>query len=348
MKVTLKDLSKILGISESAVSMALNGKEGVSEKTRQAVKSAAIEHGYMPDVIARSLAVQKSKTIGLVVPDIENPYYGKMVRCIGAYVRELGYSLNLSISNEDMALEKEIIWDFVSRQVEGIIVSPINRPCSDLSHYELPKKRRLPVAFIAAHYASRDSNDGNVDEMPYVMVNLEQGAFNLVSYLLGSGHRRIAFMTAQRDIIAASSRLNGYKRAFNVSGIEVDESLFVTCTHVNFEQAYIVASRLLKEKKDIDAIITANDYMALGVLKALYEQGIRVPQDISVAGCDDIVYASVANVPITTVLQDIERMSRLTVNMIFDMIHGNRLTAESIMIEPELIIRESTAIRQLR
>jgi len=337
MKITLKDLSKMLGISESAVSMALNDKEGVSEKTRNTVKSTAMKYGYMPDAIARSLAVQKSKTIGLIVPDIENPYYGKMVRCIDSYVRELGYTLNLSISNEDIALEKESIWNFVSKQVEGIIVSPLNKPLDDFSHYDLPLKRELPLAFIAAHYTSVKA--------PYVMVNLEQGAFNLVSYLLGSGHRRIAFISAQRDIIAASSRIKGYRRAYDASKLKIDNDLFITCSRPNFEEAYIVATRLIKEKRDIDAIITANDYMALGVLKAMYEQGIRVPQDISIAGYDDIIYASLANVPLTTVVQDIERMSRLSVNMIMDMITNNTLTAENIMIEPELVIRESTSVK---
>lgn len=338
MKATLRDIARMTGISEAAVSVALNDKKGVSEETRKRVKDLAFKLGYRPDSNARSLVRKKSKTIGLIVPDIENPYYCKMVRCIENLVHETGYNLILAISDENTAFEKEIIDNFISNQVEGVIVSPINKTCKDLSHYELLEKRKIPLVFIAAKYQGVDA--------PCVMMDLEIGMYKLVDYLVKTGKRKMVFLTGPKELVAFSDRVRGYKRALQDNGYEYHDNDFIPCPRVDFEQAYFATMQLIKSNREVNTIIAANDYMAIGVLKALSERGIRVPHDISVTGYDDIIYASISHVPITTVAQDIYKMSQVSIDIILQMITQPNLSKPmDITIEPVLIVRESTATK---
>jgi len=338
-KVTLKDIAKILGITEAAVSIALNNKPGVSDSTRQAVKELVTKLGYQPNKIAQALVEKKSKTIGLVVPDIENPYYSKMVKCVDEYLRESGYNLELAISNDDILIEKEIIKNFISKQVDGIIISPINKKVSDLTHYDLIIARDIPAVFIASRYPSIP--------LPCVMVDLRLGSYNLVNYLFKEGRRKIKFLTGSKDILAFSERIKGYKEAFNDNNVLFNENNIIECSRVDFQQAYFATINILKGKDDVDTIVTVNDYMALGVIKALYENNIRVPYDIAVAGYDDIIYASISNISITSVAQDIERMSQISVDIVLNGIMREFTYNEEItFIDPVLVVRASTIIKK--
>lgn len=336
MSIKLKDIAKMAGVSEATASLALNDNKIVKEETRLKVKKIARELGYSPNALARGLAKRKSGTIGLIVPDIESAYYGKLTRCIDENVREAGYSLILAISNDKREIEKQIINNFISERVEGVIIAPINQYNGDLSYIYQLEKHNIPCVFATAHYPEVDA--------PFVMVDLEEGTYRLVKYLLDLGHRDIFFITGSPKVITTSYRINGYVKAFQERGLAVDEGKFIHCSRLNYEQASQTAENLIRSKTGIDSIIAINDMMALGVLNTLKADHIDVPGDISVAGYDNMIFSSVASIPITTVNQDIEQISWKAVNIAVNRIKGGDIV-EKILIKPELIIRESTGLK---
>lgn len=334
MSIKLKDVARLAEVSQATASLALNGNESIKIETRDKVKRIAAELGYSPNAIAQGLAKRKSNTIGLVIPDIESAYYGKLIRCIDKAVRELGYGLVLAISDDKPEIEKQIVINFVSQRVEGIIIAPGNLYNSDLSYIKSLKKNDIPIVFISAHYLELDES--------YVMMNLEEGTYKLVNYLLDLGHKNIMFLSGLRSAVPTFYRINGYIKAFKDRDISFNQGNLVECKRVNYEQGYEIAARVAKSNKKIDAIITINDAMALGVVNALKDNELNVPMDISVAGYDNMIFSTISSIPITTVNQDVDGMAWNAVNMLFEKIEDRSIKHENILIKPELIIREST------
>lgn len=334
MTVNLKDVAKMAGVSEGTASLALNGSTVVKDETRDRVKRAAEVLGYSPNAYARRLAKSKSNMIGLIVPDIENVYYGKLVRYIDEAVRDAGYELILAISADKPKMEKQIVLNFISQRVEGIMIAPGNLGGADLSYMKNLKENNISCVFVTAHYP--DVNE------PYVMVDLEEGTYKLVNYLLDLGHRRIVFLAGMRNAIPTEYRIKGYIRAFSERGVPFSRENLIECQKVSYEEGYEIALKRLQSLEKIDAIIAINDGMALGVVNALRENGISVPSEISVAGYDNMIFSMISPIPITTVEQDVGRMAKEAVNMLGEMISGKPLQQENLMIKPELIIREST------
>lgn len=333
MIVTLKDIARETGLSQATVSLALAGSPLVSEKTGKRVQEAAERMGYVPNAAARNLVGRASDTVGLIVPDISNPYFGALAQEIDGSTRKFGCRLLIATSNDSHEIEKEIIDQFVSNRVKGVLIAPTNY---DVVHTEFIRKLEkydIKYLFVTSYYQNIKA--------PCVMTDLEKGSFDLVNYLLDLGHEDIYMLGADRDIIPTYSRAEGYRRAYRAHGLEADEARFVNCISTTFERAYGATLQLLADAANLDAIICINDIMALGTLRALLDKGIRVPQQVSVAGYDDVIFASVSAIPITTVRQDIKALGSLAVDTLFDMI-GRGWHDRRVMIEPELIVRRST------
>ena len=293
MRIKLKDIAREAGVSEATASLALNGSKLVKEATGKRIREIAKELGYSPNAIAQGLAKKRSGTVGLVVPDIESAYYSKLVRCIDEAVRERGYSLVLEISNDKAETEKRIIKNFISQRVEGVIIAPVNQPNNNPGYFNILEKNEIPYVFTTARYMEV--------EAPYVMVDLEEGMYRLVKYLLDLGHRRIVFFAGSNAVLTTVYRINGYKRAFEERGLTAEPDCFIECKHLDYAFAYEIAEKLVKSIKDYDAVVTMNDMMALGVVNALRKSGFRIPEDISAAGYDDTIFSGISPVPITTV-----------------------------------------------
>jgi LacI family transcriptional regulator len=332
--IKLTDIARMAGVSESTVSLALNDKSVVNERTRERIKKLAVELGYSPNAIAKSLARKKSGTIGLVVPDIENPYYAKLVRIVDELLNRKQYSLVVATSNERASGERRVIENFISERVEGVMIAPLNKTIKDYEHLYKLAKNEIKHVFVTAHYPEYPSS--------CVMVDLEKGTFDLVDYLIQQGHRKIRFLIGDQGTIPALARMQGYVKAHGKHGMKVDKSRFVHCSLPNFEQAYHAALSLLKSHKQTDAIITMNDVMALGALRAMTECGIRIPGTMSLAGYDNVIYSSIATIPITTVEQDVEAMAAAAVDMLLGMTPEDWNNHRTVMLQPRLIVREST------
>lgn len=334
MIIKLEDIAKLAKVSKATVSLALNNSKLVNVDTRKRVIEIAKELGYTPNAIARGLVKQKSATIGLIVPDIESAYYGKLVKCIDESLRDAGYNLVLAISNDKPEIEAKIVHNLVSERVEGILIAPVNQYNGELDYIRQLDKHGIPFIFVSSHY------DG-VDK-PYVMVDLEEGTYKLVKYLLDLGHRKIVFLTGSPKVPTTAYRISGYRKAFLEKKLEVDEAGLIECKRLDYEQACDAAKELLKNKSEIDAVITINDMMALGVINTFRNSGVEVPNEISVAGYDNVIFSIVSAIPMTTVSQDIRKMSRLAVEMMIDKLGNPESKKENVLIKPDLVIRDST------
>lgn len=338
--VTLVDVAKKAGVSLATASYAMNGNKKIKEETRQRVLKAAEEIGYVPNAIARGLSAKRTKTIGLVASNISMPFSSEVIQCLEKDIRERGYNLLLGISRDNLELEKKIIEDFRERRVDGVIISPghdsitVNKE-TDISHIHLLKRSNIPFIFINAFYPNIKAS--------YVITDLEEGSYKLTSYLIQKGYRKIIFCVSKMQHYFSYIRFQGYNRAFNDIGINIEKNdpMIVECGDYSFHSAYETIKRWL-ENNDLPDVFTAlNDTMALGILKALNEKGIRVPNDVKLAGYDDITYPTVSDISLTTVRIPISEISAKTVEVLISNIEGGNRTMQKILLEPELILRDS-------
>lgn len=333
--IKLKDVANRAGVSEATASLVMNKRKGVKEETREKVLKAARKLGYNPNSIARGLAMQKSHTIGLVVTDIENPFFGSVTRYINENIRDEGYNLILSVSNDNLQREQEIINEFIHKRVDGVIVIPTQFPREDFSLFADLKRHDIPYVFSTTYYEEVTGD--------CVMTDLEAGSYKLTCYLLELGHKKIMFLVScNRDVLISKLRISGYKKAFQEKGLSWNKDWIIECEMNDFHHGYINTARILKEKEKPDTVIAINDIMALGAMKAIREAGYKIPADISVAGYDDVVFSSIAETPLTTVKQDIPEICSQTVDILLDKINDEHSFRGIKTIKPELTIREST------
>lgn len=334
--IKLKDVARLATVSEATASLVMNNRPGVKTETRDRVLDAALSLGYTPNFIARGLAMQKTHSIGLVVTDIENPFFGTFTRYVDEFVLNHGCNLILSVSNDDPELEQRVIYDFIGKRVDGVIIVPTVSEVRDASIFQQLANHKIPFVFSTTYYEGIDCE--------CIMTDLEEGSYRLTKYLIELGHREILFfITSNREVIASKLRIKGHKRALNEAGIELREESFIECRKPDFNCGYSAAQAAVEKKKP-DAIITVNDIMALGAKRGVIDLGLRIPEDISVAGYDDVIFSSISEIPLTTIRQDIQEISRETVNILFEKIEGKKPHNRLIKLTPELIVRKSTGV----
>jgi len=332
MKITIKDVAKLANVSVGTASMAVNGKKGVNEETRQKVLDAVEKLDYRPNHYARSLITNKSGTIGLIVTDITNPFFGLIVSFIQKQLEKEGYNMLLGISNDKLSNEKKYVEYFLNRNVEGLIIVPSHEKESDLSHLYKLKRLGIPFVFITTAY--------NGIQADCIMTDLAKGSYELTKYLIKNGNKKIFFISGYKDLLLSSLRIDGYKRAYKESGLDCSED-WIFESYPDYQKGYDTTNRIIQNSIP-DAIITVNDIVAMGVLKCLTENGIKVPDRVSVAGYDDLLYSSMVGTPLTTIRQPIEDICTNSIKILKERINGEKYIERRIYLEPELIIREST------
>ncbi len=329
---TIKDVARAAKVSVGTASMALNGKPGVNEETRERVLQIARQLNYKPNPYARFLTNKKTNIIGLIVTDITNPFFGNLINYIQQDLGEHGYDIMLGISRGSITEEKRIVQKFIDMHVDGVIAVPSHNPVSDTLHYQELQKLKLPVCFITSYYPGI--------EVPCVMTDLSDGSYQLTKYLLKNGHRNIAYLVGNLSVPVSNLRVEGYISAYREEALPCQPDWIVT-TKVTLQGGYSATEQLL-EKFQPDAIITANDFMAMGVLKSLKEHQIQVPKEISVAGYDDLIYSSMLETPLTTVRQPLEQICQRTVSLFLNQLTSLETVTEKILLKPTLVIRTSS------
>lgn len=326
--VTISDIARSLGVSEATVSLALNNNPIVKEETRERVRLTADQLGYVPNSYARRLVLKRSGMLGVVVPDIENVYYASLVKELSDRVSHSGYSLSIFISSNDPKKEERAIDDMISSRVEGMIYVPINTPADLSGSRGLIERSGIPTVCATTL----------IDGMSCVLCDLEEGMRQLLSHIMREKPGRIAYLSGPEGVYTLDCRQKAFLDAAESYGVDVT---VIHLPAVDYRQAFEAAHGLLGNLPDV--IVCVNDFMALGVVNLLTEQGISVPRDVSVTGFDDSVFSIASPVPLTTVRQDISALAEKTVDMLLGLI-GSDTTPESevLRLPTGLIIRKST------
>ncbi len=327
-RVSIADVAREAGVSRQTVSRALNSKGEISNTTRQRVLEVIDRLDYRPSSIARGLATRRTRTIGFVVPDLANPFFADIGRGADDLAHLAGYSLLLSNTGEDPDREAELLRSLEQRSVDGVLL------CSS----------RLEDARLAELIARHDAVvlvNRTLAGIRSVCVDDAQGAGLLVTHLLRSGRRRIGLLAGAPASYSSRARVRGYGEALAAAGMPVDLALTVPCASPDIDGGYAAARALLEVRPDVDSLLCYNDLVAAGALRACSGLGRRVPDDVAVAGADDILLARLVTPALTTLRVDRQAIGATAARMLLDELQGCQGGCESCVIQPELIVRAS-------
>jgi LacI family transcriptional regulator len=332
MKITIKDIAKKLGVNASTVSRALNGKPGVSAQLREKIIQLAEKMGYLPDLTAMGLKKGQTKIIGVLIPDISNPFFAYTVRGMEKVLRPIGYHLLLCSTNEDPDQEVENLRTLASQKVEGILAAPVDSG-GNRTIYKKIAESGIPLVFF-------DRIVPNVD-VSYVITDNESGVRELVTYLYKSGHRTIGIMTLRARSFTGKERLNGVLKACKELGITVQNEWIID-GESSEEGGYRAAKRFFSLCRKPTALIVSNNLMMLGVMKVIKEIGLKVPQDISLVSFDDSHWNEIFEPPITCVAQEPEQMGLIAATLLINNIFHDKKTSRTVL-KAHFIERQSVA-----
>ncbi|WP_027909475.1 LacI family DNA-binding transcriptional regulator [Pseudomonas sp. URMO17WK12:I4] len=326
---TIKDVAARAGISYTTVSHVVNGTRPVSDQVRSKVEAAIAELGYVPSGVARSLRVRATGTLGLLLPNASNPYFAELARGIEDHAERNGYSVILCNSDDDIDKQLRYLRVLLERRIDGLIVATV---ASDAAFAQALAALRVPLVLV-----DRSLEGVSADQL---RVDHEQGAYLATRHLLELGHRRIVCIGGPASTQVVQLRAGGYRRALDEAGIEAQA--VVDCAFTS-PAGHAAAQVLLAGEQGPTAIFAGNDMIALGVLRAAAERGLQVPQQLSVVGFDDIEVSRYLHPALTTVGQRIGQLGEQAAERLLARIRKPGLVAEQRLIEPTLMLRESTA-----
>ncbi|MBC7115648.1 MAG: LacI family DNA-binding transcriptional regulator [Pseudothermotoga sp.] len=317
MKVTLKQIARELGVNVSTVSRALNGKPGVSEELRKKILELAKAKGYSPDLAAVGLRKGKTKIIGVLIPDVSNPFFAQILRGMERVFYPLGYHLLLCSTDENTEKEEENLRTLLSQRVEGILAAPTDSG-GNRSTYKKIVDSNVPLVFFDRIVPGLETS--------YVITDNEGGVAELVRYVYEKGHRSLGVITLRSRSYTGKMRLSGILKCCDELGMLVKEE-WILDGHSTQEGAYQAAKKLFQLEDRPTSLIVCNNLMMLGVMKAVKELNVKVPEDISVVSFDDSYWNEIFDPPITCVAQEPEQMGLIAATMMMDLLmHGSRPT----------------------
>jgi DNA-binding LacI/PurR family transcriptional regulator len=327
--VTIKDIAKAAGVSHTTVSRALKGNPAISPDTRERIQALARQMGYTPSAVAQSLLSQRTLTVGMVVTTIADPFVVQVVQGVESVAQQAGYSVFLCTSHDDPEREMAVVETLHHRRVDIIIVTS-SRVGS--LYGERLDQIQVPIVLI--------NNQGEGQYLYSVAVDDVQGAQLAVEHLIALGHRQIGYVGTDRRPRSCQRRLAGYHKALEKADIVSDPVLIPPPgTKNDLERGTEALKQLLAT--DATAIFCYNDLIAIGVLTACRRRGIAVPQELSVAGFDDIEPALYVSPPLTTVHQPRLKLGQLAMKMALDLLNNREV--QNQVLSCELVVRESTS-----
>jgi LacI family transcriptional regulator len=328
--VTIKDVARESGVSYATVSRVLTGFEFVKETTRQRVMEAAEHLGYVANLHARSLVGGHSQIVGLLVPNLDNGYVGTITQGIDKELARANYDLMLYTSHRHPGKESFYVDAIANGLTDGLLLIA---PLVPTAYLEALRQQDFPYVLI--DQADNTENSSVVESANW------QGAYDATRYLIHLGHTRIAFIKGSSVVRSAADRLQGYKTALADHGIAIQEELII---EGDFQQqtGYESAKRLLQRLQPLPtAIFASNDLAAFGAMDAARECGLRIPQDISIMGFDDVPQASFVYPKLTTIRQPLEQMGQIAVKLLLERIKDRSLPTQHIALPTQLIVRDS-------
>lgn len=332
MATSIKDVAREANVSIATVSRVLNNVDVVNEDTKKRVLDAIEKLDYRPNIVARSLKTQKTKTIGIIIPDISNPIYPEIVR--GAEDVSNIYKYNIMLCNTDLDPSKEVEYLKVlgEKMVDGVIY--ISNSLEE-NVLKTIKGSNTPLVLI--------ETNGRKTDFPSVVIDNIQAANDVVEYLIKKGNKRIAYIgTDKQSVNASALRYKSYENMLEKYGITYDENLVYFCKYsLKPEDGYKAMTAILSKTKDIDALFCVNDEIAMGAINALRDNGLDVPKDIDVVGFNDTHGAEFFYPRLTTVAQPLYDMGSVATRMLIKKINNEPLDKNLYILPYEFVERDS-------
>ena len=328
-KVGLKDIAAEAGVSIATVSHALRNPGRVSEATREKVLVAADRIGYMPNKLAASLRTARSGNIVVIIPDVSDSFNSGIISAIERVAHARGYSVLLGDTQGSPEREREFATMTLSRQADGIILMSHRLPFSDAERAD-----RLPPIVNGCEFTGDD-------RIPLVAVDDVAAAGDATRHLLQNGHERIAVITGDSASTSSRDRLQGFRQAMEVAGLEPDERLIVQGAY-GLQAGERAAEQLLLQRERPTAVFCFSDEIALGCMYALRQNGFDVPGDVSVIGFDDIPFARYSAPSLTTIAQPTEDIGKACASLLLDLIEGDSPAPARHILPHKLVVRDST------
>lgn len=334
--MTIKDIAKMAGVSISTVSRVLNEHPDVSAEAREKVLAIVEEYNYIPNTSARELGKSSSDNIGVVIRGMSNPFYTKIITEIGAKIEADGYTMvmqQIGTNDDEIMTAARMERD---KKLLGIIF------LGGRLNYSKQQLSSINVPYVCCTF---NNQYGNLDKSDYssVCIDDNQAAYDAVELLYKEGHRRIAVLLSGPDDGSVSQvRYEGYRRALNDFGLELDDNLIISINSYNIADAYEGMKNWLENNYDFSAVFAISDNMAMGAMKALREAGKRVPEDVAVIAIDGIEASEYMNPVLTTLCQPEKEMGQQAVKLLEDIIKGNK-TYKHVVLDTKL--REGESLR---
>lgn len=328
---TIKDVAALAGVSFTTVSHVLNDTRPVSADARRRVLAAVEEIGYLPSAVARSLRKSETKIVGVLVPNVQNPFFAELVCGVEEACRLAGYSVFLCNSDNDPKRQQQYMRTLLEKRVDGLLLSSAGD--SDAL------ARIFKHASVPSVTVDRMVPGARADR---VAVHNQAGALAAVQHLLKLGHTRIACISGPAEFEVSQERAEGWRQAQREAGLSPNEDWLLES---DFSSAggYETARQLLRHHPEVTALFAANDLMAIGALRAVAEAGRRVPEDFSIVGFDDIELAGFVHPALTTVGCSIKELGREAGRVLIERIENAGAPLKDVLLSPRLVVRQSTA-----
>ena len=331
MATSIKDVAKEAGVSIATVSRVLNDIDVVNEDTKKKVVEAIKKLSYRPNIVARSLKTQRTKTIGILLPDISNQFYPEIVRGAEDVSNIYDYNIILCNSDLDIEKEKEYLRVLSEKMVDGVIYMS-----SSLNEEILELINELNLKTILVETKDKDGL------LPSVTIDNVKGSYDSTKFLIEKGIKDIAFIGVKKDNLNAwGDRYVGYENAIKEAGIEIDPDL-VYLNSIKVKSGYEGIQKFVNQNKKFNGVVCASDDVAMGAINALRDNGLRIPEDVSVIGFNDNFAASIFYPKITTISQPTYDMGSVAMRMLIKLLNKKELEEPHYVLEHELIEREST------
>lgn len=334
-KYSIAQIAQLCNVSKSTVSRVINNNpNGVGESTRRKVRKVIDEMGYRPNALARSVATSRSKTIGVIIPDVSNFFYPKLIKGIIDYMDTKDYAVIVCNSQYRPEQEAQHLLSLIDKRVDGIIL------CSGVSNREFLaqfRQYRVPLVLLGRTF------DSSLSDASISGDNVK-GSYKSASYLLRGGNRRIVYVEGNPDISGSRQRLEGYYQAHAAAGLTVSPELILSGEY-SIDYGKRAVMELTDKRIAYDAIMTGSDLIAIGVVSQLLRQGIRVPEDVEVVGFDNIELSSVFSPALSTISKPHYDMAQHIAKQLVRVIEGEEVKFPHTVIEPQLVLRETTKKR---
>jgi LacI family transcriptional regulator len=332
--VKLRDVANLAGVHPATASRALNPETRllVSEETANRVLAAAVQLGYRPNAVARSLRTRRSRTIGVLIPDLNNPLFPPIVRGLEDRLDADGYVALIGNTDGDDAREQRVFEQMRARHVDGYVLATAH-----LSNPLLEEAVRSGPPVVLMNRVAADYS------LPAVTVDNERGVKMVINHLLSLGHHKIACVAGPQDLSTGLARYRGFQAAMATAGLEVPRRRVAFARSFTVEEGRRCAAEMLAADDGFTAVVAGNDMLAVGCYRALDHAGLHCPENVSVVGFNDMPFTDMLRPPLTTIAFSHYQVGTEAAQLLLDRLNGDRGAVKVLYLAPELVIRSSTA-----